>query len=76
MFGNIFTGENPTAFGMYVMQSAEDKDTVVSYFYHYLSEGIDANEAMQYALQQAGVSIDNFTMVDRNFLTKLVEENM
>lgn len=76
MFGNMFTGEVPSALGMYVMQSDEDKEKVQRYFYNYLNDGCSSVEAMEYALNAVGTSLENFTYSDRKFLTTLIEENM
>ena len=37
MFGNMFTGEGPSAFGMYVMQSEEDADRVINRYYELIN---------------------------------------
>lgn len=76
MFGDMFTGEAPSALGMYVMQSDEDKAKVQEYFYGYLNAGYSSVEAMEHALNTVGTSLENFTYSDREFLIDLVKENM
>jgi len=76
MFGDMFAGGAPSALGMYIMQSDEDKVKVQEYFYGYLNDGYSSVEAMEHALDAVGTSLENFTYSDREFLTGLIKENM
>lgn len=74
MFGNMFTGEGPSALGMYIMQSAEDADRVINRYYELInSYGYDAAvDTMECALTECNVDITSLTDNDRLRILKEV----